>query len=249
MVTFKTSVPVDTFISDLSKKLNADVLLVEKDKIEIHKGISEEELNQIFRENKAELVAYNKGVTSQTAVNIKRIMENKINSLGTRDARIYIITGLNGISQYIRVEMAGVSMSQAQEIVGKQGKFEIRVFTDDNQTEHAVFGDAIKSVANPTQNPPNSNSWGVSFVMSSDGAEEFRQAAIKYGAVKDPNNHHLVMFLDGKTVYSAPLSADLAGTLQTKASPDLIASTGGGDGAEKKMQGYWRSICVMELFR
>ena len=229
VVTFKTSVPVDQFVSDLRTKLDADVTLVEDNKIEIHKGVSEEELRRIFSENKTELVAYNVGVTKETADDIKRIMENKINSLGTRDAKAYIITGLNGISRYIRVEMAGVSMSQAQEIVGKQGKFEIRVVTSDNQTEHAVFGDAIQSVANPAQNPPNSNNWGVSFVMSPDGAEEFRQAAIKFGAVKDPANHNLEMVLDGKMVYSAPLSADLAGSLQSRASPNLVASTGAGD--------------------
>jgi preprotein translocase subunit SecD len=160
---------------------------------------------------------------------VKRILENKINSLGTRDARVYVITALNGISRYVRIEMAGVSMKEAQEIVGKQGKFEIRIVTTGNESEHVVFGDAIENVANPAQNPPNSNHWGVSFAMKADGAEQFRQAAIKFGAVKDPDNHNLVMILDGKQVYSAPLSADLAGTLQSRASPNLIASTGSGD--------------------
>ena len=37
-------------------------------------------------------------------------------------------------------------MKQAQEIVGKQGKFEIRVVTTGNQTEHVLSGDAITSV-------------------------------------------------------------------------------------------------------
>ncbi len=229
VVTFKTSTPVDQFVTDLSKRLNADVTLVGADKIEIRKLVPEAELRQIFSENKTELVSYNQGVTKETADDIKRILENKINSLGTRDAKIYVITGLNGISKYVRLEMAGVTMSEAQEIVGKQGKFEIRVVTTGNETEHVVFGDSIESVANPAQNPPNSNNWGVSFALSSAGAEEFRQAAIKYGAVKDPNNHNLAMMLDGKMVYSAPLSADLAGTLQSRPSPNLIASTGAGD--------------------
>ncbi|MFH0967498.1 MAG: preprotein translocase subunit SecD, partial [Methanobacteriota archaeon] len=130
----------------------------------------------------------------------------------------------------------GVSMSQAQEVVGKQGKFEIRVVTTGNQTEHVVFGDSIESVANPAQNPPNSNNWGVSFVLSPEGAEQFRQAAIKYDAVKDPANHNLAMTLDGKIVYSAPLSADLAGTLQARASPRLIASTGVGNSGKEDAQ-------------
>ena len=229
VVTFKTSQPVDQFVTDLGKRLNTDVSLVGTDKIEIRKLVSEDELRQIFSENKTELVSYSQGVSKDTADDIKRILENKINSLGTRDAKTYVITGLNGVSRYIRIEMAGVSMSQAQEIVGKQGKFEIRVVTTGNETEHVVFGDSIESVANPSQNPPNSNNWGVSFALSPEGAEEFRQAAIKYGAVKDPANHNLAMMLDGKMVYSAPLSSDLAGTLQSRASPNLVASTGAGD--------------------
>lgn len=233
VVTFKTDVPVDQFVSDLGKKLNADVTLVDKDKVEIRKLVPEEELRQIFSENKTQLIAYNQGVTKDTADDIKRILENKINSLGTRDAKVYVITGLNGVSRYVRIEMAGVSMSQAQEIVGKQGKFEIRVITTGNETEHVVFGDVIESVANPAQNPPNSNHWGVSFALNPDGAEQFRQAAIKYGAVKDPSNHNLVMMLDGKLVYSAPLSPDLAGTLQSRVSPNLIASTGTGDSGKE----------------
>lgn len=233
VVTFKTNQPVDQFVTDLGKKLDAEVTLVDTDKIEIRKGVSEQELRDIFSENKTELVAYNQGVTKDTADDIKRILENKINNLGTRDAKIYVITGLNGVCRYVRMELAGVSMSQAQEIVGKQGKFEIRVVTTGNQTEHVVFGDSIESVANPAQNPPNSNNWGVSFALNPEGAEEFRQAAIKYGAVQDPSNHNLAMILDGKMVYSAPLSPDLAGTLQSRASPNLIASTGSGDSGKE----------------
>jgi len=233
VVTFKNTMPVDQFVSDLSKKLDAEVFLIETDKIEIRKDVSEEELKTIFSGMQTELVAYNKGVTKETAEDIKRILENKINSLGTRDAKIYVITGLNGVSRYVRLELAGVSMTQAQEIVGKQGKFEIRVVTTANQSEHVVFGDVIESVANPAQNPPNSNNWGVSFALTPDGAEQFRQAAIEHGAVKDPNNHNLVMILDGKTVYSAPLSAELAGSLQARASPNLIASTGVGESGKE----------------
>jgi preprotein translocase subunit SecD len=234
VVTFKTSMPVDQFVSDLSKKLDAEIRLVENDKIEIHKGVSEEELRQIFAENKTELITFSQGVSKETADDIKRIEENKINSYGTQDAKAYVITSLNGISRYIRIEMAGISMSDAQKVVAKQGKFEIRVVTTGNQTEHVIFGDVIESVANPSQNPPNSNNWGVSFVLTPEGAEEFRQAAIRYDAVKDPSNHNLEMLLDGKIVYSAPLSPDLAGSLQTRASPNLVASTGAGESGKQQ---------------
>jgi preprotein translocase subunit SecD len=119
-------------------------------------------------------------------------------------------------------------MKQAQEIVGKQGKFEIRVETTANQTEHVLFGDAITSVQNPTQEPAGSDHWGVGFTLSESGAAAFRNGAIKYGATVDPENHNLVMLLDNKTVYSAPLSEDLAGKLQGGNIRQLYASTGSG---------------------
>lgn len=229
VVTFKSDMSVEQFVTDLKTKLNAEVSLVDENTLEIRKGISEEELRQVFSELDTELVSFNPGVTKATAEDVKRILENKINSLGTRDAKVYVITALNGISRYVRIEMAGVSMSEAQEIVGKQGKFEIRIHTTGNETEHVLFGDAIQSVANPSQTPPNSNNWGVSFVITKSAGEDLRQAAINSGATKSPDGHNLDMILDGKVVYSAPLSPDLAAELQAKATTNLLASTGYGE--------------------
>lgn len=158
IVTFKSDMTLDKFIPELKTKLDAEVSQVDQNTLEIRKNISEEDLRLVFTELQAELVSYNPGVTKATADDVKRILESKINSLGTRDAKVYVITALNGISRYIRIEMAGVSMGEAQEIVGKQGKFEIRIHTTVNETEHVLFGDSIQSVANPSQTPPNSNS-------------------------------------------------------------------------------------------
>jgi len=119
-------------------------------------------------------------------------------------------------------------MKQAQDIVGKQGKFEIRIQTTGNNTEHVVSGDKITSVQVPSQEPAGSDKWGVGFTLSEEGAAEFQAAAIRYGATVDPANHYLAMLLDNKTVYSAPLSTDLAGKLQTEKIRQLFASTGTG---------------------
>lgn len=229
IATFKSDLTVDEFVTQLRTKLDAEVFLVDENTVEVRKNISEQELREVFSELKTELVSYNPGVTKETGEDVKRILENKINSLGTRDAKVYVITALNGISRYIRIEMAGVSMGEAQEIVGKQGKFEIRIHTTGNETEHVLFGDAIQSVANPAQTPPNSDNWGVSFVISKSAGEDLRQAAIKSGATRSPEGHNLDMILDGKVVYSAPLSPDLAVELQSKPTTNLLASTGYGE--------------------
>jgi preprotein translocase subunit SecD len=165
---------------------------------------------------------------------VKRVLENKINAMGTKDAKVNTLTGFNNVARYVRVEMAGVDMKQAQDIVGKQGKFEIRVQTTGNNTEHVLSGDVITTVQMPAQEPPGSDKWGVGFSLNDAGATAFQDAAIKYGATTDPANHYLIMLLDNETVYSAPLSADLARQLQTQKITQLFASTGTGTYGSKQ---------------
>jgi preprotein translocase subunit SecD len=228
VVGFTTDQPLDVFVTNLSKQLGTEVVVVDATHLEIRKPYSQADLDSIFASNGGEITSYAPGVSKKTAEDAKLILENKINTLGTKDAKVNTLTGLNNVARYIRVELAGVDMKQAQEIVGKQGKFEIRVITTNNQTEHVLSGDAITSVQPPTQEPAGSDHWGVSFTLSEAGAAAFQAAAIKSGATVDPANHNLVMILDNQTVYSAPLSTDLAGKIQSQPITQLFASTGTG---------------------
>ena len=231
VVRVSSDMPVSDFADALSKKIDAEVLVVSEDQVEIRKYYSEEDLQKIFDELGAKIVAYEQGVSKETADDVKRILEDKVNNLGTQDVRINTLSGLNDVTRYVRVELAGTDINTAQDLVSSQGKFEIRIVTTGNETEHVIFGDSVTSVSRPSQNPPGSQSWGVGFTLDAAGAEAFREGAIKYGAVKDPQNHNLVMLLDGDVVYSAPLSTDLAGKLLTTTVRDLSASTGQGDEA------------------
>jgi preprotein translocase subunit SecD len=228
IVEFETDRPVDDLISDLRDQLDAEVYLVAEGTLEIRKSLTREELEAVFTENGARLTSYQTGVSEATAGDVKRILEEKVNSLGTHDARINTLTGLGGVTQYIRIELAGADISTAQDIVGKQGKFEIRVQTAGNQTEHVLYGDTITSVSTPSREP-QSGQWGVGFTLSPAGADAFRDSAITYGAVDNPLDHELIMLLDGEVVYSAPLSTDLANRLKTSTVRELQASTGTGD--------------------
>jgi len=228
VVGFTTDRPLDEFIANLTKNLDAEVVQVDPNHLEIRKYYSQADLEPKFIAEGGKLTSYQPGVSKATAENVKRILENKINTLGTKDAKVNTLTGLNNVARYIRVELAGVDMKQAQEIVGKQGKFEIRIQTTGNQTEHVLSGETITSVQVPSQEPPGSDKWGVGFTLSESGAVAFRAATIKYGATADPANHNLIMLLDNKTVYSAPLSEDLAGKLQSENIRQLFASTGTG---------------------
>jgi len=227
VVGFTTDGSVSDLITALSTSLDADVELVDATHLEIRKYYSREDLEKKFADAGAKLTSYQEGVSKSTAEHVKTILETKINQIGTKDAKVNTLTGLNNVARYVRIELAGVNMNEAQEIVGKQGKFEIRIQTVGNETEHVVFGDQITSVQMP-QKDLQSGSWGVEFTLSEDGAKAFQDAAIKYGATSDPDHHYLSMILDNKTVYSAPLNAKLASSLTTSPERRMVASTGTG---------------------
>ncbi len=228
VVGYTTNQPVDVFVANLTKQLGTEVEAVDENHLEIRKPFSQAELEPVIAAAGGKITSYQPGVSKATADDVKLILENKINTLGTKDAKVNTLTGLNNVARYMRVELAGVDMNQAQEIVGKQGKFEIRIVTVNNQTEHVLSGDSITSVQTPSQEPAGSNQWGVGFTLSDDGASAFQAAAVKYGATVEPSKHNLMMILDNQTVYSAPLSTDLAGKIQGTPVRQLYASTGSG---------------------
>ncbi|HDQ08372.1 MAG TPA: preprotein translocase subunit SecD [Methanoculleus sp.] len=229
VIRFETDGNPDALVANLRSALDAEVHLIEEDRLEIRKPFTREELAPVFEEFGAKIVTYDEGVSKETADQVKLILEEKVNGIGTKDARINTLTGLNGVTQYIRLELAGVDITTAQEIVGSQGKFEIRIQTTGNETEHVLYGDTITSVSTPTRYPIGSDLWGVGFTLNDEGAAAFRSAAITYGATSNPEAHPIMMLLDDEVVYSASLNADLAAQLQGTPVRELRATTGAGD--------------------
>ncbi|HON40381.1 MAG TPA: preprotein translocase subunit SecD [Methanoculleus sp.] len=229
VVGYSTTGSVDDLVTNLQTALDTEVIRIDENHLEIRKDIQRDDLEPIFAESGASIVTYQKGVSAYTADEVKRILNEKVNALGMQDARIHLLTPTgSGFPQYVRIELAGVDMATAQEIVGKQGVFEIRIQTAGNETQHVLYGDVITSVSVP-QKDPYTQEWGVGFTLSDAGAEAFREAALRYGAVDNPSAHHLIMLLDNKTVYSAPLSSDLAAQLRSAPVRSLSATTGTGD--------------------
>ncbi|MCE5339024.1 MAG: preprotein translocase subunit SecD [Methanomicrobiaceae archaeon] len=229
IVAYSTDKPVGDLVDNLQKSLEADVIQIDQNHLEIRKSVSRADLEPLFAASGAKIVGYQEGVSPFTADEVKRILNDKVNALGMQDARINLLTPTGSeYPQYVRIELAGVDMETAQEIVGKQGMFEIRIQTTGNETEHVLFGDQITSVGVP-QRDPEYQTWGVGFALTEAGAQAFREAALKQGAVDNPGAHHLVMLLDNKTVYSAPLAGDLAAQLRSAPVRSLSATTGTGD--------------------
>lgn len=218
----------------MSDALDCTVNVIDQNKLEVQKIVSDEELRSAVESSGAKFVSSETGVGAETADSVKRILESKVNSLGTNDVKINILTNINGVAQYVRVEMAGVDMQTAQEIVGSQGLFEVRIVTNANNTEHVLYGDSVVAVQTPSRDMHGA--WGVGFTLNDEGANLLRDACIKYGAVTSPNAHDLQMYLDGELVYTAPLSPELAVSIAKTPVYSLSASTGVGDDAKQRAQ-------------
>ena len=228
VVAFSTDGSVGDLMDDLRTDLETEVIRIDENHLEIRKSVTRADLEPIFAESGASIVTHQKGVSAFTADEVKRILNEKVNALGMQDARINLLTPTGSeFPQYVRIELAGVDMATAQDIVGQQGLFEIRVQTTGNETEHVLYGDQITSVGVPQRD--SDGTWSVGFSFTETGAEAFREAAIESGAVDNPDAHHLVMILDNETVYSAPLAGNLVSELRAGPVRSLSASTGTGD--------------------
>jgi preprotein translocase subunit SecD len=169
----------------------------------------------------------NEPISPQTLELTKSIMELKINEYGLKNTPVNTVRDDQG-NAYVLIDFAGIPYDEAMSIVGKQGKFEMRIQTQGNNSTHILYGDDVQGVSDPTPHMDNNGqtAYGVTFGLTKAGAEKFQKACIDNGATTDPNNHYVMMLLDDKVFYSRPLSAELANSLKTKPEDTMIAMTG-----------------------
>ncbi|VUT27863.1 MAG: Protein-export membrane protein SecD [Candidatus Syntrophoarchaeum sp. GoM_oil] len=216
---------------------------------EIRKEIEKEDLESLLAEVGATIAVdennnpiYIKGVTSETRDVTKHVIDDKVNTIGLKDIHTRTVG-----DQYILVDLPGVDIETARAIVGKPGKFEVRIQTkggagairvdttiDDieNLTAHVFYGaEGIQSVDIAPTKTGNSEDapWGASFHLTQEGGDLLRDSAIEHGVVRDPVNHEVVMLLDDEVIYSAPFSDQLAMDIVESPVYSLQASTGAGE--------------------
>lgn len=230
-ITISTS-PESVVTNYLKNALDADVKVVGVAPVqyEIRTNVTSESLNAILAPVGGSVdtsrEAFVEGLTTQTVDDTKKVLDQKLNRLGLKDIKVRVVG-----SQYILIDMAGVDVDQAQDVVGKPGKFEIRIQTHENETEHVLYGDAVESVDIPSN---NRGMWGVPFTLSDDGAKILQKAAMDSGATKNPTAHELSMYLDKDQIFSAPLAPELAASLQKTPTRSMIAEVGTGDAGSQK---------------
>lgn len=225
--------PETVITNYLKTNLDADVKIVGVAPVlyEIRTNVTRESLNALLAPVGGKVPTgegtFVEGVTVETVDETKKVLDSKLNRLGLQDIRVRVVD-----NKYILIDLAGMDVATAQDVVGKPGKFEIRIQTEDNQTIHVLYGDAVSSVEIP--NGDRSGSWGVPFVLSEEGAIVFQKAAIDAGATKNPDAHPISMYLDKDEIFSAPLAAELAGSLAKVPVRTLEARVGAGDAASQK---------------
>lgn len=215
-----TSSKIGFITSYLSQVYGTEVVpfpLLNGVEYEIRAATTEEELSQHMKAVNGKIMTdssgnpiYRNGTTKETVQTTIDVLNSKLgNGLGVKDLPIRAIG-----NEYIQIDFAGVELSEARELISTPGKFEIRIQTIGNETEHVLYGDAIESVG-VVGNDPSTGVYYVPFTLNEAGAKALQQAAIKTGATTNPNAHHLIMMLDDEIVYSAPLSPDAASQLNT----------------------------------
>ena len=227
----------------ISKQLTCEVIYLGGDTYEIRSKVTNIELSDLLAgvggsikkdiQGKPE---FKEEVTKETQEMTKKVLNEKLNIWGLKEIPITPVE-----SNVLMVGLAGIDLSTARDIVTTPGKFEIRVQTTNNTSEHVLWGDRITAVDIPNM---QDGSWGVGFTLNGEGAREFGVAAVKYGAADDPDAHELIMLLDDDEVYSAPLNPRLASDLNGLydlygvdgdwPSRGLVANTGPGDEGETK---------------
>ena len=214
----------------LENKYKTEVVVIDDGdslSLEIRKKTSAEELESILIPVKGSILAYKDGVSPTTLADTKIILENKLNLFGFSDIKPTIVN-----NEFILIDLAGIDIDTALDLAGTPGKFEIRVQTEGNETQHAIYGEEIQSVG--FHKTDTYGIWGVPFTLTQQGADALKEVAIETNAVNDPDSHNVIMLLDNNEIYSAPLSKDLADSLKYVPVQQMSASFGTDGGSKEK---------------
>ncbi len=221
---------IESYLTNSLKAEVVPMLIADGVEYEIRTAVTEQQLEALMSAVGGSIIKnadgtsrYAEGVRTETRDLTKNILSQKMNSLGLKDIPVKT-AGDN----YILIDFAGIDLATAREIAEKPGKFEIRVQATGNETKHVLYGEDIESVGIVGYNEEE-GMWSTPFTLSETGALALQKAAIEAGATTNPMEHNLVMLLDDKEVYSAPLSYSAAQQLETGPIYSWQSSTGTGD--------------------
>lgn len=228
-----TATPESVVTNYLRKSMDADVKIVGVAPVryEIRTNVTRESLDALLAPVGGSVPkgedTFVQGLTPDTVDETKKVLDSKLNRLGLQDIKVRVVD-----NKFVLIDLAGMDVATAQDVVGKPGKFEIRIQTTGNDTVHVLYSDAVESVDIPRGD--RENAWAVPFVMSESGAQVFQKEAIDAGATKNPDAHNVIMYLDKDEIFSAPLAPELAASLQKAPIRSMEARVGTGETGQQK---------------
>jgi preprotein translocase subunit SecD len=166
-------------------------------------------------------------VTDSQLSQTKSILQNRFQERGY-SASISTMRD-NQSNAYVLVDYGNMPYNDAVTIATTPGVFEVRIQTSGNQSEHVLYGDDVKEISPVSSYADANDAWGISFSLTTAGAQKFQQACIDSGATKDPDNHTVMMLLDSQVFYNKPMSSELASSISKKPADTFRAMTGTGD--------------------
>ncbi|KZX11692.1 preprotein translocase subunit SecD [Methanobrevibacter filiformis] len=157
-----------------------------------------------------------KPVDKATMDVVTAVIDKRLNIYGVQDVKVR-----SSGDQLVVVEMAGVTPSEVEKLIGNPGKFEAKI-----NNETVLTGVSVASVDTAEI---TDTSWQVPFKLTTQGAKDFAKA------VEGKANEKVYMYLDGKLIDNNPpsLAPELASGEPTT---DLSVSGGGDSYDEAKNQ-------------
>jgi|AGTN01.3.fsa_nt_gi Preprotein translocase subunit SecD len=163
----------------------------------------------------------------------KDIMLNRLNAYGLKDIPVNTVRDEQDRA-YMLIDFAGMTYDQAMDLIGKPGVFEMRMQSSGNETVHVINSTDISKEGLWSHQSGGEVEWGVNFQLSRDGAQKFHEVASQFDILNNPNQHPVIMLLDGKEFHRAPISTDsrggksLAQMLMEGPVDQMVANTGVG---------------------
>ncbi|KAA0240957.1 MAG: protein translocase subunit SecD [Chloroflexi bacterium CFX7] len=157
----------------------------------------------------------------------REVLERRVNEFGVSEAEVQSASG-----NRLTVQVPGMSLTDAQNLIGKTAQLEFRVITDANEVVPAtgvvngqtltMSGQYLKSNTYPSR---ISTTYAVNFETTSTGAklmEQITTRALQY-AENDPRRL-LLIYLDDQEISSAVVQSVISDQGQITGQPSFTAS-------------------------
>ncbi len=184
--------------------------------------------------SRALIKAENTKLTQTGANDLAEVIKNRLNVYGIEDMKIDPVSDLSG-EYYIKIEIAGATPSDLENLISQQGKFEAKI---GNETVFIGGEKDITSVARSGQDVeitcPSENVCNFRFGIYLSEAAAKRHAEVTKDLESNVSNpgylsEKLDLYLDDKLVDSLLISEDLKGRVTTQ-----VQIQGSGSGETKE---------------